>query len=185
MKNSIITLLVVAAAGIIVLVFEYNFFKDGPSSTSSDSDSHISIPLNETISSKPSSVYRSMPQHEKETEAPKSFYTDSLTEKLSKMYDTAKSISYDTSARNKALREVVDLALNYEDSAFATEVAKEISYDTTAKNDALEKIVKHACDNEDFETAKKVADEISFDENRKNQNKQRIMEAMKRTLRKE
>lgn len=122
MKKSLITLLVVATAGIIVLVVEYNFFKDDPSSTSSDS--HKSITANETLTGKPSSVDRSMPQHEKETEASKNF----LKEELSKMYDTAKSISYDTSARNKALREVVDLAVNFKDYAFATEVAREMSY---------------------------------------------------------
>ena len=111
-----------------------------------------------------------------------SFENNSLAEKLSKMFDTAKSISNNTYARNKALREVVDLAVNSKDLAFATEVAKEISYDTNAKNDALEKIVIHACDNEDFEFANKVADEISYNDYRKNQNKQRIMDAMKRSL---
>lgn len=181
MKNFFMTLLVVAIAGIIVLVVEYHFFKDNPSSTSSDS--HESTPANETLTNQPSRVDRSMPQDEKETETSKNIQNDFLTEKLSKMFDTAKSISYDTSARNKALREVVDLAVDSKDYAFATEVAKEISYDTAAKNDALEKIVICACDNEDFELANKVADEISYDENRKNRNKQKIMDAMKRSLR--
>jgi len=181
MKNLFMTLLVVAAAGIIVLVVEYNFFRDNPSSTSSDS--RESTPANETLTNQPSRVDRSITRNEKETEASKSIENDFLSEKLSKMYDTAKSISYDTYARNKALREVVDLAVDSKDYAFATEVAKEILYDTAAKNDALEKIVIQACDNEDFEIANKVADEISYDENRKNQNKQRIMDAMKRNLR--
>ena len=181
MKNFFMTLLVVAMAGIIVLVVEYHFFKDSPSSTSSDS--HKPIQANETLASQPSRIDRSMPQDEEETEASKSIDNNFLLEKLSKMFDTAKSISYDTSARNKALREVVDLAVDSKDYAFATEVAKEISYDTAAKNDALEKIVICACDNEDFELANKVADEISYDENRKNRNKQKIMDAMKRSLR--
>lgn len=181
MKKALITLIVVATAGIIVLAVEYHFFKDGHSSTSSDSQK--SIPAKETLTSKQSSVDRSMPQHEKKTEASKSFENTSLSEKLSKMFDTAKSISYDTNARNNALREVVDLAVNSNDLAFATKVAKEISYDTKARNDALEYIAIHALDNQDFETANKVVDEISFNENRKNKNKQRIMDAMKRTLR--
>ena len=183
MKKALITLLVVATAGVIVLLVEYNFFKDGPSSTTSNS--HKSIPANENLTSKPSSVDRTMPQHEEEAEVSESFKNNSLEEKLNKMYDTAKSISNDTLARNKALREVVDLAVNSKDYAFATEVAKEISFDTMAKNDALEKIVIHACENEDFETANKVADEISYNDYRKNQNKQRIMGAMKRSLKKQ
>jgi len=181
MKKSLITLLVVATAGIIVLVVEYHFFRDGSSSTSPDP--HESTSANETLSSKPSSVDGSMPQHEKETEVPNRFENNSLAEKLDEMYDTAKSISYDPAARNKALREIVDLALSSKDYAFAIEVTKEISYDPAAKNNALEEIVIHACDDKDFETANRAADEISFDDNLRNQNKKRIMDTMKQNLR--
>lgn len=177
MKNLIVGLVVAIVAGIVILAVEYNYFNPRPS-TQHTVDTAASKSTHKSSLDKPSSN-DGLHTASKPSKSPQ---MSTSQEKLRKMYAAAKEISFDTSARNKALRDVVNEAIRYKDYNFAAKVAQDISYDTSERNNALEEIIKYACASEDFDTANRVADLITYDSTKKNANKQRILDAIKQSL---
>jgi TRAP-type mannitol/chloroaromatic compound transport system substrate-binding protein len=138
---------------------------------------------NKTISENAESSKVAAP-HEKQTTMPdlKNSMEEDWRKKLNEMYDAAKAISDDTSARNKALEEVCKEALRFKDYDFAIKIAFDISNDLSLRNTTLEEIVKHACSNQEFDSANKAAELIADDMAKKNENKKRILDAIKGNL---
>lgn len=139
MKNIIVGLVVAIAAGIIVLAVEYNYFNP---KTVTQRSADVSKPTAPSGDSTDQRLSGNAPLTSKPPSNPQ---TTTTQEKLRKMHIAAKEISYDTSARNKALRDVINEAIRFKDYNFAITVAQDIGYDTTARNNALEEIINNAC----------------------------------------